>query len=190
MHGKELDGSKLVLNFQWGRHSHPSSVSQSGSSKSGNKKTRLPKKNSRESKQNNGQVNDNKQHNGGSSGKSQRHNSSPSTQPRRNSRRRSHRKGPRSFYPSRQLYVGNVDFSMTVEQELLALFAVFGAVEGIKFFPDRNFAFVVYYELADAVWARAQMMQYPPIKADGSILAVNFGRVRKKEKKKKKKKKK
>jgi len=77
--------------------------------------------------------------------------------------------------PSRQLFVGNLSPSMTVDG-LTEIFSHFGPIEYVKDFIDRGFAFVLFVHLNSAIWARTNFWYYPLV-VDNRLLAVNYGRI-------------
>lgn len=78
--------------------------------------------------------------------------------------------------PSKQLFVGNID--QAVSQDMLwAIFAQFGEIHRIKRFSDRGYAFIIFRNLNDAIWAREQLSIYPPV-IHNRVLDINFGRLR------------
>merc|ERR1711966_278210 len=76
--------------------------------------------------------------------------------------------------PSRQLFVGNIEASVS-EETIKRLFERFGTVAEIRSYIPRGYAFVTYERTKVAVWVREQMSLYPPILGNRP-LAVNFGR--------------
>ncbi|CEP02878.1 hypothetical protein PBRA_002846 [Plasmodiophora brassicae] len=76
--------------------------------------------------------------------------------------------------PSRQLFVGNIDPEAS-QATMFALFQQFGEVQRIKRFYDRCYAFVVYSNISDSIWARDHLTMFPPVLFDRT-LNVNFGR--------------
>lgn len=58
--------------------------------------------------------------------------------------------------PSRSLWVGNLDASITAN-ELLALFSPYGPIESLRVLPDKECAFINFQSLDDAIRAKDDM---------------------------------
>lgn len=77
--------------------------------------------------------------------------------------------------PSRQLFVGNVNF-FGQNAEFEAIFSAFGPLERINYYSHLRFAFVVYLDLQTAILAKEACAVNPPF-VGGRKLIVNFGTV-------------
>lgn len=76
--------------------------------------------------------------------------------------------------PSRQLFVGNINF-IGQNPDLERIFASFGPLESINYFSHLRFAFVIYYDVASAIRAREHCAEAPPFLC-GRKLIVNYGK--------------
>lgn len=84
--------------------------------------------------------------------------------------------------PSRSLWVGNLD-SNTTGQELMRVFAPYGAIESLRLLPEKECGFVNFVEINDAVRAREDVLGRLGAKLEnlgtgpGCTVRIGFGKI-------------
>jgi hypothetical protein len=76
--------------------------------------------------------------------------------------------------PSRQLFVGNINF-LGQNPELERIFSSFGELESINYYSHLRFAFFIYRHMDSAIRAREACAANPPMLC-GRKLIVNYGK--------------
>lgn len=84
--------------------------------------------------------------------------------------------------PSRSLWIGNLD-SNTIGQELMRVFAPYGAIESLRLLPEKECGFVNFVEINDAVRAREDVLGRLGAKLEnlgtgpGGTVRIGFGKI-------------
>lgn len=84
--------------------------------------------------------------------------------------------------PSRSLWIGNLDAS-TTGQELMHVFAPYGAIESLRLLPEKECGFVNFIEMADAIRAREDVLGRLGGRLDnlgsgpGGRVRIGFGKI-------------
>ncbi|KAG0147340.1 hypothetical protein CROQUDRAFT_43052 [Cronartium quercuum f. sp. fusiforme G11] len=81
--------------------------------------------------------------------------------------------------PSRTLWIGNLDPSTTA-QELMSVFAVYGAIESLRLLPDKECGFVNFVSIHDAVHAKDDIANrlgsQITLKHGPTLVRIGFGK--------------
>jgi protein JSN1 len=84
--------------------------------------------------------------------------------------------------PSRSLWIGNLD-SNTTGQELMRVFAPYGAIESLRLLPEKECGFVNFVEINDAVRAREDVLGRLGARLEqlgtgpGATVRIGFGKI-------------
>jgi protein JSN1 len=84
--------------------------------------------------------------------------------------------------PSRSLWIGNLD-SNTTGQELMRVFAPYGAIESLRLLPEKECGFVNFVEMSDAVRAREDVLGRLGARLEnlgtgpGATVRIGFGKI-------------
>ncbi|KAG2181255.1 hypothetical protein INT43_008838 [Umbelopsis isabellina] len=83
--------------------------------------------------------------------------------------------GPSTQAPTRSLWFGNVDPTLTVP-ELIQIFSPYGSIESARVLPDKECAFVNFVNLEDALMAKEDFGTKLANSLGGSFVKVGFGK--------------
>ncbi|KAH8833614.1 hypothetical protein DL96DRAFT_1420601, partial [Flagelloscypha sp. PMI_526] len=77
--------------------------------------------------------------------------------------------------PTRSLWVGSIP-SSTKKVDLLSVFSVYGAIEGVRVLPPSNCGFVNFMNIEDAVQARKELDGRDLLNSEDGAIIVGFAK--------------